>query len=58
VLSVSKQCDEWLECFEGVNVPLYPDDPDSLKSLFCECGLQLEEQRETEFAWLLAAIKR
>ena len=56
VLSLSKECERSLCCFEGVEVPLYPDDPADTRRFMQEAGLTPIEERDTEFAHLLCAV--
>ena len=55
VLSLGKGREQSLRCFDGLEIPLYPDDPLRTTELLREAGLHPLPLQETEFAWLVAA---
>lgn len=55
MLSLGKGREQSLRCFDGLEIPLYPDDPIYTINLLREAGLHPLPLQETEFAWLVAA---
>lgn len=55
VLSLGKNCEKSLRCFDDLEIPLFPDDPLRTTELLREAGLSPLPLQETDFAWLVAA---
>lgn len=56
VVSISKDQSKELD-FENRKVPLYPDNPEKMKSGLADADLQFVKQIETDFAWIMVATK-
>lgn len=56
VVSISKDQSKELD-FGSRKVPLYPDNQEEIKSYLADADLQFIKQIETDFAWIIVAIK-
>ena len=56
ILSIDKGENKYIEC-NGRTVEIYPDDPDTIRTLLQNAGFVIENKIETEAAYLFSAKK-
>ena len=56
VLSIGKNIDEYID-YGTRKIRIYPDTPSNITALINECGMSVAAVNETEFAYIITAIK-